>query len=574
MPYRPTERTEARKEARASGSSPPRWPRWPRAATRRPACRRSRPEPAWPSAPSTGTSRPRPSCSPRSSAGRGARAGGGRARRSPTTGGQRASASPPRPRRSPAAPSPGTPGLRAARRAGRPRGRGRAAAAAPRLPRRLRAARCTRASGAGEIRPTTPPRWPPRWSARWARPWSARWPTAAAGDHDALVASLVKLLPSDAFPRRRSSPHEPSPGASADTHEVLNQPPPLAPYNVFEADLALREAVEREGGDWGVDRLRDTGALAGSPEAIEHSERCRAQRAGAAHPRPLRQPRRRGRARPVLALAAARRRSSARSTRCPGAIPRPGAHVVRAGLMYVWSQVNSGVMCPVSMTYSVIPALRENEELAAEWEPRLTLPRLRARRAGRHGDDREAGRLGRARQHHLAPSRRATDCTRSPATSGSAPTRPCDVFLTLAQAPGGPVLLPDRGRRPRLPRPAAEGQARHPLAALVRGRVPRRAGPPGRRGGPRRADDHPDGQPHPAGLPDRLGGLDALGHRPGRAPRPPPVGLRHAAGRAAADAERAGRPGDRVRGRHGHRHAGGARLRRGRRGRSAASPPR
>ena len=42
--------------------------------------------------------------------------------------------------------------------------------------------------------------------------------------------------------------------------------------------------------------------------------------------------------------------------------------------MYVWSQVNAGVMCPVSMTYSVIPALRESPELAAEWEPRLTSP--------------------------------------------------------------------------------------------------------------------------------------------------------------------------------------------------------
>ena len=34
------------------------------------------------------------------------------------------------------------------------------------------------------------------------------------------------------------------------THEVFNQPPPLAPYNVFDADTALREAVEREGGGW------------------------------------------------------------------------------------------------------------------------------------------------------------------------------------------------------------------------------------------------------------------------------------------------------------------------------------
>ena len=43
---------------------------------------------------------------------------------------------------------------------------------------------------------------------------------------------------------------------------------------MFEADTALGEALEREGGEWGIERLRDTGELAGSPEALEHSERC------------------------------------------------------------------------------------------------------------------------------------------------------------------------------------------------------------------------------------------------------------------------------------------------------------
>jgi hypothetical protein len=33
-------------------------------------------------------------------------------------------------------------------------------------------------------------------------------------------------------------------------HTVANQPPPLADYNVFEADTVLVEAVDREGADW------------------------------------------------------------------------------------------------------------------------------------------------------------------------------------------------------------------------------------------------------------------------------------------------------------------------------------
>ena len=36
---------------------------------------------------------------------------------------------------------------------------------------------------------------------------------------------------------------------------VLNQVPPLQPVNFFERDLALREALEREGGGWGAPRI-------------------------------------------------------------------------------------------------------------------------------------------------------------------------------------------------------------------------------------------------------------------------------------------------------------------------------
>jgi putative acyl-CoA dehydrogenase len=61
---------------------------------------------------------------------------------------------------------------------------------------------------------------------------------------------------------------------SQTSHDVENQAPPLVPYNVYEADLALREAVEREGAGWGIDRLRDTGELGVRPEALQLSERA------------------------------------------------------------------------------------------------------------------------------------------------------------------------------------------------------------------------------------------------------------------------------------------------------------
>ena len=71
-------------------------------------------------------------------------------------------------------------------------------------------------------------------------------------------------------------------------------------------------------------------------------------------------------------------------------------------------QAEAGFCCPITMTFAVVPALRAQPELAAEWEPLVTAttydPRLDPRgreglRDRGHGDDREAGRLGRAREH-------------------------------------------------------------------------------------------------------------------------------------------------------------------------------
>src|SRR5918912_885114 len=105
------------------------------------------------------------------------------------------------------------------------------------------------------------------------------------------------------------------------THEVLNQPPPLADRNAFDADRALREALEREGGAWGFDRVRDVGAVVGSSEAQEHSNR---------------------------------------------------AHVVRAAMFYLLNSLDTGPCCPMSINYAAVPTLRQDPELAAEWEPRIT----------------------------------------------------------------------------------------------------------------------------------------------------------------------------------------------------------
>ena len=220
-------------------------------------------------------------------------------------------------------------------------------------------------------------------------------------------------------------------------------------------------------------------------------------------------------------------------------------------------------MCPVSMTYSAIPALREEPELAAEWEPRITRPSYDdGALVGMAMTEKQGGSDVRANTTRATPNGDAWEIT---GHKWFCSYPPCDLFLTLAQTPAGLSCFLIEGRDPgfRIQRlkdklgtrslPSSEVEF-HGVRGSARGR-----------GGPRRADHHPDGQPHPARLPDRLVGRNALGARAGGAPRPPQERLRQAARRAAADAQRACGSRHRVGGRHGGHDAGGARLRRGRR---------
>ena len=52
------------------------------------------------------------------------------------------------------------------------------------------------------------------------------------------------------------------------THEVVNQPPPLAGYDLFTDHVALVEALEREGAGWAREQAEAVGAAWGG-EAIE-----------------------------------------------------------------------------------------------------------------------------------------------------------------------------------------------------------------------------------------------------------------------------------------------------------------
>ena len=233
---------------------------------------------------------------------------------------------------------------------------------------------------------------------------------------------------------------------SASTHDVTNQPPPLGPYNVFEADTALREGLEREGGSWGVDRLRDTGELAGSPEALEHSERAERNEPI------LRTHDRYGVRIDEVELDPSwhwllRQAIEREIHSLPWRDPQPGAHVVRGALLFVWGQVNSGVMCPVSMTYSVIPALRAEPELAAHWEPRLTRASYdEGALAGMAMTEKQGGSDVRANTTRAEPAGDGLFEITGHKWFCSYPS--CDLFLTLAQTPAGLSCFLIEGRDP------------------------------------------------------------------------------------------------------------------------------
>jgi putative acyl-CoA dehydrogenase len=227
--------------------------------------------------------------------------------------------------------------------------------------------------------------------------------------------------------------------------EVLNQPPPLEPVNLFEVDVALAEALEREGGGWGRDQAREAGALAGSAETREHSRRAERNLPV------LRTHDRYGNRLDEVELDPSwhwllRGAIEREIHGLPWREARPGAHVVRAVLFMLWGNANDGVMCPVSMTYAAVPALRDGApELAAHWEPRLTLP------------DYEAGALaGMAMTERQGGSDVRANITRAEAAGDDlyeihghkwfCSYPPCDVFLVLAQAPGGlSCFLVERG---------------------------------------------------------------------------------------------------------------------------------
>ena len=246
-----------------------------------------------------------------------------------------------------------------------------------------------------------------------------------------------------------------------------NQPPPLVDYNLFESDAPLRESLEREGASWAHEMVADLGTLAGTQQAIEWGFQANA------NPPRLRTHDRFGNRIDEVEFHPAWHELMNVAIghglhALPWREPRAGAHAARAAAFYVWSQVEGGHGCPVSMTYAAVPALRKEPKLAARWEPLMTTldydPGLRAPSTkrgvlfGMAMTERQGGSDVRANTTSATPVGPRVERTGSNGEhllNGhkwfcSAPM--CDAFLVLAQAPGGlscflvPRVLPDGTR--------------------------------------------------------------------------------------------------------------------------------
>jgi putative acyl-CoA dehydrogenase len=256
-----------------------------------------------------------------------------------------------------------------------------------------------------------------------------------------------------------------------ETHEVLNQSPPFEDINLFTSDRALVEAVSREGGGGAAKRLEAFGAACGSAAAFERG------RLANENPPKLKAYDTKGHRLDIVEFHPAYHEcmamSAAEGLHCsawehlgePGGMsaqgPAAGANVARSAGCYMAIQMEAGHQCPITMTNASVPTLLLQQELAAEWVPRIlkreydrSFKPARAKRGATIGmgmTEKQGGTDVRANTTRAEPAGAVGPGAEYVITGHkwfmSAPM--CDAFLVLAQAPKGlscfllPRFLPD-----------------------------------------------------------------------------------------------------------------------------------
>jgi putative acyl-CoA dehydrogenase len=158
------------------------------------------------------------------------------------------------------------------------------------------------------------------------------------------------------------------------THAVANQVPPLEGIDVFSSNLPLVEASRREGAAWALERAAALGELVGGGEGGGPSLWGRL----ANENKPvLKTHDRYGNRIDEVEFHPAWHRLMALGVEhelhaLPWRNDHDGAHAARAAMYMTAMQAEAGFACPITMTFAVLPALRAQPELLAEWGPLVT----------------------------------------------------------------------------------------------------------------------------------------------------------------------------------------------------------
>jgi putative acyl-CoA dehydrogenase len=226
----------------------------------------------------------------------------------------------------------------------------------------------------------------------------------------------------------------------APTHLVVNQPAAPAARNLWGEDAALRDHAAAAGAD-GPHLARFAAQIGSAAMRAAGQEANR-------HPPALEAFGRDGRRRDQVQFHPAYHRLMAAGIAAGyAALPwagGAGGHATHAAMVYLTSQVEPGVCCPMTMTYAAVPALGADPALAARWLPKLTARSYDP--SARPLSVKPGATMGMAMTEKQGGSDlRGTSTSAVPDGAGyrltghkwfcSAPMS--DGFLTLAQAPGG-----------------------------------------------------------------------------------------------------------------------------------------
>ena len=249
--------------------------------------------------------------------------------------------------------------------------------------------------------------------------------------------------------------------AGSRTHAVTNQPMPLVDYNLFAGNQALRAALALHAPQLDTAALDTLGRQLGSAQMQEHA------RLAHEFPPRLHTHDRQGRRSDAVefhpsyhALMAAAVCAGLHGTPWRGQ-PGDGSHIARAAGFMLFTELEPAILCPISMTYAVTPALRGNPQVFGDWEPGLTGraydPRLipwqhkTGLTMGMGMTEKQGGSDVRANTTRAEPDGQDAWGARYRVTGHkwfmSAPM--CDAFLILAQTGAGlsclflPRVLPD-----------------------------------------------------------------------------------------------------------------------------------